>query len=147
MREVAMNASPKGTESVSSQIRRIAIGGFPDDPREVARLNPLLRFFKLEEDMAELQRALRPKMAKRFRRIPHQSLHLEQYFDRADLTKPQRRCMSLFWEYGLSKAEIAHHMGKHRSVVQGHIRAAYLKLSRVSGLRDDLERAIKGPRT
>ena len=54
-REMTVTQPSKEIESFVDQARRIAFGGFPDDPAEVSRLDPLLRLGRMEEMLAGLQ--------------------------------------------------------------------------------------------
>ena len=137
-----MERDTRRTESISSQMKRFACGGWPDDPTEV---HPSLMPFWIKEVYAKRQAPA--KKEQRPSHLPRKSIHLERYFDRANLTPRQRECVSLLWEYRLSQVETARRMKIHRTGVQDHARLAVRKLSRVPGLKKALQQDSREPRT
>lgn len=74
-----------------------------------------------------------------FQGLSQKGMDLSQYFDTADLTKRQRECASMKFEYGLGDTEIARRLSLHHSTVQEAVRAVRTRLQR----DQNFERALK----
>jgi DNA-directed RNA polymerase specialized sigma24 family protein len=71
--------------------------------------------------------------SKGFEKLGRKRTDFSKFFDAAKLTKRQRECASLRWEYGRGVTEIAQRLDVHHSTVQEHLRLAELKLGKAKG--------------
>jgi len=129
-------------ESLSSQIRRIAIGGFPDDPEAAAKLHPLLRFFRLEEEVERLKSSGKERADIRKPKPPHVKMAWTRYFHMAQLTSRQGQCAFLKYDEGLSPSQIGRRLRLDRKAVYEHLQRAATKMNRSKALRDLLRSKV-----
>lgn len=62
-------------------------------------------------------------------KLPSKKQDLSEWFADANLTDRQMECSSLYWEFGLSDAEIARRLGITRKTVYEHREAARRKIN------------------
>jgi len=82
---------------------------------------------------------------RRIKGLGEKTMDMSQYFDSANLTKRQRDCLSMKYEYALSAAEIARRLDLHRTTVEEHIAAGMKAMERDEKWKRRVERRAVRP--